>query len=38
MSQYRDDRNPHDRIFAKRALVHFAVDPHQVTMTTRLAG
>lgn len=38
MSQYRDDRNPHDRIFAKRALVHFAVDPHQVAMTTRLAG
>lgn len=38
MNQYRDDRNPHDRIFAARTLVHFAVDPHQVAMTTRLAG
>lgn len=38
MSQYRTDRNPHDRIFAKRTLVHFAVDPHQVAMATRLAG
>ena len=38
MAQYRTDRNPHDRIFAKRALVHFAVDPHQVAMTTRLVG
>lgn len=38
MTQYRTDRNPHDRIFAKRTLVHFAVDPHQVAMTTRLDG
>ncbi|WP_406832806.1 DEAD/DEAH box helicase family protein [Pedococcus sp. KACC 23699] len=38
MRQYRGDRNPHDLIFAKRALVHFAVDPHRVGMTTRLAG
>lgn len=38
MHQYRTDRNPHDRIFAKRTLVHFAVDPHQVAMTTKLAG
>ncbi|QCU77156.1 type I restriction endonuclease subunit R [Citricoccus sp. SGAir0253] len=38
MAQYRDDRNPHDKIFAKRMLVHFAVDPHQVAMTTKLAG
>ncbi|SMC56865.1 type I restriction endonuclease subunit R [Janibacter indicus] len=38
MAQYRADRNPHDKIFAQRTLVHFAVDPHQVTMTTRLAG
>lgn len=37
MNQYRDSRNPHDRIFASRTLVHFAVDPHQVAMTTRLA-
>ncbi len=36
--QYRTDRNPADLIFAKRTLVHFAVDPHHVSMTTRLAG
>lgn len=38
MTQYRTDRNPHDLIFAKRTLVHFAVDPHLVAMTTQLAG
>jgi type I restriction enzyme, R subunit len=38
MAQYRGDRNPHDPIFAKRSLVNFAVDPHRVAMTTRLAG
>ena len=38
MAQYRTDRNPHDEIFARRTLVHFAVDPHRVAMTTRLAG
>ena len=38
MSQYRTDRSPHDVIFARRTLVHFAVDPHRVAMTTRLAG
>lgn len=37
MAQYRKDRNPADRIFAQRAFVHFAVDPHRVQMTTRLA-
>ena len=37
MSQYRNDRNPYDLIFAKRTLVHFAVDPHRVAMTTKLA-
>lgn len=37
MEQYRSDRNPSDLIFKHRALVHFAVDPHQVYMTTRLA-
>lgn len=37
MAQYRTDRNPHDLIFAKRTLVHFAIDPHRVAMTTRLA-
>ena len=38
MTQYRADRNPHDLIFRARALVHFAVDPHRVAMTTKLAG
>jgi type I restriction enzyme R subunit len=38
MAQYRTDRNPHDLIFRSRTLVHFAVDPHRVAMTTRLAG
>ncbi len=38
MAQFRTDRNPLDLIFAKRTLVHFAVDPHRVAMTTRLAG
>ena len=37
MAQYRSDRNPSDLIFKHRAVVHFAVDPHQVYMTTRLA-
>jgi type I restriction enzyme, R subunit len=36
--QYRQDRNPDELIFQfkKRALVHFAVDPDEVHMTTRL--
>ena len=38
MEQYRADRNPNDLIFAHRTVVHFAVDPDQVYMTTRLAG
>lgn len=38
--QYQTDRDPRDLIFQfkKRALVHFAVDPDEVWMTTRLAG
>ena len=36
--QYRRDRDPKQLIFAKRALVHFAVDPHLVFLTTKLAG
>jgi type I restriction enzyme R subunit len=38
--QYRNDRDSHDLIFQfkKRALVHFAVDPDEVYMTTRLSG
>ena len=39
MAQYRK-RDPQQTLFQfkKRALVHFAVDPDQVYMTTRLAG
>jgi type I restriction enzyme R subunit len=38
--QYRRDRDPNSLIFQfkKRSLVHFAVDPDVVYMTTRLAG
>lgn len=40
MAQYRNpaQRRPADRIFAKRCLAHFAVDPDSVFMTTKLAG
>ena len=36
--QYKHDRSPDDLIFAfkKRALVHFAVDPDEVYMTTKI--
>ena len=38
--QYRNDRDERDLLFAfkKRALVHFAADPDEVWMTTRLSG
>ncbi|MEV5409548.1 type I restriction endonuclease [Thermopolyspora sp. NPDC052614] len=36
--QYREDRDPREPLFAKRTLVHFAVDPDLVFVTTRLAG
>ena len=38
--QYQDDRDERDLLFAfkKRALVHFAVDPDEVWMTTQLRG
>lgn len=38
--QYAQDRDNRDLLFAfkKRALVHFAVDPDEVYMTTRLDG
>ena len=38
--QYKNDRDQTDLIFQfkKRALVHFAVDPDEVHMTTRLSG
>lgn len=40
ISQYKLDRDGRDLLFAfkKRALVHFAVDPDEVWMTTRLRG
>ncbi|MCG8342922.1 MAG: type I restriction endonuclease [Chlorobiales bacterium] len=40
VKQYREDRNPHAPLFVfkQRSLVHFAVDPDEVHMTTRLAG
>ena len=36
--QYKKDRSPREKLlsFKKRALVHFAVDPDEVWMTTRL--
>ncbi len=37
IAQYRRDRDPGNRTLA-RAVVHFAVDPQRVAMTTRLAG
>ena len=38
--QYENERDERDLLFAfkKRALVHFAVDPDEVWMTTRLMG
>ncbi|MEV4870672.1 type I restriction endonuclease subunit R [Streptomyces syringium] len=36
--QYRTDRDPKELFFAKRTLVHFAVDPQLAFLTTRLAG
>ena len=37
IAQYRR-RDPNDLFFAKRALVHFAVDPDRAFITTRLKG
>jgi type I restriction enzyme R subunit len=38
--QYKEDRNPRAPLFEfkKRALVHFAADPDEIHMTTRLGG
>ena len=38
--QYKDERDERDLLFAfkKRTLVHFAVDPDEVWLTTRLRG
>src|SRR5690606_37077154 len=33
VSQYRNDRDPNNVTLARRAVVHFAVDPDQVKMT-----
>ncbi|AKH19893.1 type I restriction endonuclease subunit R [Sedimenticola thiotaurini] len=40
VKQYKNDRNPRAPLFEfkQRALVHFAADPDEVHMTTRLAG
>ncbi len=38
VGQYRRDRDPRNVTLGGRALVHFAVDPDSVAMTTRLAG
>jgi type I restriction enzyme R subunit len=38
ITQYRTDRDPANVTLARRALVHFAVDPDRVAMTTKLAG
>ncbi|WP_328459428.1 type I restriction endonuclease [Actinoplanes sp. NBC_00393] len=36
--QYRKHRDPKELLFARRTLVHFAVDPDLVFVTTKLAG
>lgn len=38
MEQYRTDRDPDEVFFARRTLVHFAVDPDRAFITTRLRG
>ncbi len=38
IAQYRYDRDPREVFFAKRTLVHFAVDPDRAFITTRLHG
>ena len=38
IEQYRTDRDPRNVTLSRRALVHFAVDPERVAMTTKLAG
>jgi len=37
IAQYRQ-RDPHEPLFAKRAVVHFAVDPDRAFVATRLQG
>src|SRR5690349_16696651 len=38
IKQYRTDRDPKNVTLGRRALVHFAVDPDVVAMTTKLEG
>jgi type I restriction enzyme, R subunit len=38
ITQYRTDRDPKNITLGRRALVHFAVDPDAVAMTTKLEG
>ena len=38
IEQYRSDRDPKNVTLARRAFVHFAVDPDSVAITTKLAG
>jgi len=40
VNQYQKDRKPSAPLFqfTKRSLVHFAADPNEIYMTTRLAG
>jgi type I restriction enzyme R subunit len=38
IAQYREDRDFANVTLSRRALVHFAVDPDRVAMTTRLRG
>jgi type I restriction enzyme, R subunit len=38
ITQYRTDRDPKNVTLGRRALVHFAVDPDAVAMTTKLEG
>lgn len=38
VNQYRNDRDPRNVTLGRRAVVHFAVDPLRVSMTTKLAG
>jgi type I restriction enzyme, R subunit len=38
IQQYRSDRDPTNVTLGRRALVHFAVDPDAVAMTTKLEG
>ena len=39
VQQYKDDRDPHDLLFAfRRCIVHFAVDDARIKFCTKLAG